>query len=435
MEAKQNPGAPVWDSDDVVGLRGIRLKNFSSFVETVIPLSPGLNVIFGNNDIGKSRLTRAFRGVAYGGDESDDEDVRDQTKPAEVTISMEGGRALRWSRALKRNPVTEWRLTDRDGGIVQHDGVDCAEGGRSVPAWVAKTLGIGKVNKLDIQIAHQKYPVFLLHETASTRAQVLSIGGETGLLNDMITQAKDDRVKDTTTIRKGEIEVADLRKKLEHFKDLELVKAKIIELKALSADVSATEMQIGEAVAMLQSLETRQRQMEIAKRIIDATGKLPGALDISPRLAELREAEVIGISVTRKMAALDIARNIIKVTDRLPAATPSLPATDDAAELVRRILSLQDEKRRAAAIVAATGKLPAAPPALPDTDDGERLADTIDQNTALRDQARSAAESAQLGMENCMAEVFDILKDLGNHCPLCGSADVSGHQLLHSKAA
>src|SRR3712207_8304811 len=46
----------------------------------------------------------------------------------------------------------------------------------TVPDWVERLFGIVKVESLDVHIAHQKFPVFLLGEPASRRSAVLSIG-------------------------------------------------------------------------------------------------------------------------------------------------------------------------------------------------------------------------------------------------------------------
>ena len=129
-------GGATWLDDQVPGIRGIRLRNFAGYIDCWIPLSPGMNAIIGENNIGKSMVLRLLRSVAYGREASSDRDIRHGEFRADAEVHLEQGRVLCWSREIKRNPVMLWRLLEADGSVAVQDGIPCESGSKDgVPSW------------------------------------------------------------------------------------------------------------------------------------------------------------------------------------------------------------------------------------------------------------------------------------------------------------
>ena len=80
-----------------------------------------------------------------------------------------------------------------------------------MPAWVTQALGIAKIDELDIQLISQKKPVFLLNESPSVRAQLLSVGRESGRLHELIEDYGNLKRRDSEQARDGEAECMKLR--------------------------------------------------------------------------------------------------------------------------------------------------------------------------------------------------------------------------------
>ena len=127
-----------------------------------------MNALIGPNNRGKSTLIRALRAVFYG--EARDSLVRAGEKSATVEFGLAGGRVLRFSRQPRRNPVNLWSLHEADGSIVEENGLRHETGGRTVPGWVESLSRITRVEGLDVHVAHQKFPVFLLGEPAAAQS-------------------------------------------------------------------------------------------------------------------------------------------------------------------------------------------------------------------------------------------------------------------------
>jgi hypothetical protein len=65
-----------------------------------------------------------------------------------------------------------------------------------------------------VQVGHQKQPLFLLDQPARVRAQLLSIGRESGHLQAMHERWKDGLRRDAETVRRGEAEISDIDRRL-----------------------------------------------------------------------------------------------------------------------------------------------------------------------------------------------------------------------------
>jgi DNA repair exonuclease SbcCD ATPase subunit len=467
VEARKD--APAWPSEDVPGLRWIRLRNFASFNDATFPLSPGVNVIHGDNDLGKSRPMAALRAVAY--DMGDDGDIRHGKDRCDVDIGLPRGRVLSWSRKPKRNPINLWRLTDPNGEVtILEDGTRCETGGKDgLPKWVPGVLGIARVDGLDVQLVHQKTPVFLLNEPPSRRAMILSVGGEVSAVRDMIAASKEDKKADAAVIKQGEQEVARLMERLGELESLEGLKAALEALDAQSGAVATAERDAAEAGEFLEAIEKAVTGLAVATLVADAAADVEEP-DVRALIDRIRDAETDGIALSRVRSSMRQAedafeactglpdeppavprtdeaaedgerlasaatllaetRAILDATAKLPDEAPPLPATDDAEDAGERLGAASAELGRALAVLAATDALPNDTPEAPRTDaadaDGLALADTVER---LAKAARDATEARDAESEVAL-ELSDALAGMGNLCPTCGTPGITHEHIL-----
>ena len=216
--------ARLWD-DAQPGLRFIRLVNVQAYQDATLRLSPGVNALIGPNNRGKSTFIRALRAVFYG--EARDSLVRAGAKAASSRSALPDNRILRFTRQPRRSPVNIWSLHEADGAVVEKAGMRYETGGRAVPDWVADLIRIRKVEDLDVHIAHQKFPVFLLGETPSRRSAVLSIGQEAGYIRDMLVIHRERCRRDNDLVRNGERELIALGETLDGLRELDRLKEKL----------------------------------------------------------------------------------------------------------------------------------------------------------------------------------------------------------------
>lgn len=209
----------MWE-DDQQGLRSLRLKNVQSHKDTLINLSPYVTAIIGDNDLGKSAITTALRALFHG--EGKESIIRHHEEEASLEIDLGAEGVLSWSRNRKSSKNTLYSLTSRGRPIYETNG-------SKVPEWMAD-LGFNMPHSLDIQVGHQKKPVFLLNESGAKQAIVLSIGRESTYLGEMQEIYKKVLKFDTDTIKNGESQITIINDKLAALGDIDTCNQNIIKL-------------------------------------------------------------------------------------------------------------------------------------------------------------------------------------------------------------
>lgn len=198
---------PDWQPEQP-GMRSIELINFQSHAHTIIPLSPGLTLINGDNDIGKSAIVSALRSVFDA--DSNDQHIRHHAKSARVILDFGPDKILSWERFRKGTHKAVYELREA-GTPAQSEPIRKSVGARDVPEWVQE-FGIGLIDDLDVQLANQKEPVFLLSKTARERAKALAIGGENAHVQEMLSLGKQELGEAKLTVKAGERELENLHR-------------------------------------------------------------------------------------------------------------------------------------------------------------------------------------------------------------------------------
>ena len=375
------PGAAAWDAD-APGFRFIRLLDVQGFADATLHLSPGVNALVGPNNRGKSTVIRALRAVFYG--EARDSLLRAGAGQAAVEIGLAGGRTLRWTRQLRRTPVNLWSLHGADGSVVEEGGTRFESGGRTPPPWVDRLCGITKVEELDVHIAHQKFPVFLLGEPPSRRSAVLSVGQEAGYLRDMLQIHRERCRRDDALVRDGERELATLADELRAFEGLPAVAAALEEAGSALVALDDASAHIERLEAVAAALGAARKRLAEAHERAEATGELPDAAafaDMRARVFEEGERECVG----------------------------------------ERLLALRRHRRAAEARLLALRDLPESLTALPWDAAAEGAADRLGALKAGIARQRALLERNGADRARIEAEVSALAERTGGLCPACGS--------------
>lgn len=371
----------AWD-EAAHGLRFIRLVNVQAYEDATLPLSPGVNALIGPNNRGKSTFIRALRAVFYG--EARDSLVRAGAKAAAIEIGVAGRRVLRFTRQPRRTPVNIWSLHEADGTIVETASMRYETGGRAVPDWVGELFRIRKVEDLDVHIAHQKFPVFLLGESASRRSAVLSIGQEASYIRDMLVIHRERCSRDNALVRNGERELIALREELESLGTLDLLKSRLRLAEDHAVEIKAADLRLQTMQTALERMKDLARKAQLARARTDATVALPtpeSFAALGTDLQRIGERERIGRDVVDAAARLRRCEARLSCLQTLPAALPALEGT----EAVQGVL--------------------------------QRLADA--RNAAAGAQDRMMRIDAEL--QALRVDMADLIEDHGGLCPTCGS--------------
>lgn len=207
--AVSTSGVREWADDHQEGLRWIEVENLRRHFKTKVKLSPGLNVLAGDINLGKSTLfVTALRAIAYG--EVTDKFIRHGADSAIVRVGLEDQVVLEVERYRKTAGFKTIYRKYQAGILVNEGPMD----GRSAPSFITDTLRITRVDELDIQLRGQKQPIFLLNETASRRARLLSVGKESSLLQSLIEKHRLELKRDKDSIKRDEATLSATNKNL-----------------------------------------------------------------------------------------------------------------------------------------------------------------------------------------------------------------------------
>ncbi|WP_288585620.1 AAA family ATPase [uncultured Methylobacterium sp.] len=413
--------AAAW-TPEMPGFRYLRLVDVQGFSDATLPLGPGVNALVGPNNHGKSTVIRALRAVFYG--EVRDSLVRAGANAARVEIGVADGRVLRYARQPKRTPVNLWSLHEADGSLVRENGTTLETGGRDVPAWVERLFGITRVEDLDVHVAHQKFPVFLLGEKPARRSAVLSIGREAGLVRDMQALQRERVTEDQRTIREGEREIARLREALSALGDLDALEGALAGLREQADALSAEEARLRDRESLADRLARSGRLATGAAARARVLADLPApetGAEIGRALAEARHRAALGRHVLAAAGDLAAAHGRVAALAGLPPEAPvprdTARAGTHAARLRRLRAGLADARDRAAVLAGLPDVAP-RPVLRPDAAaTAQRLAETGRRLAAARGRAAAARD----GLAVAEAEMEVVLATTGGRCPACGT--------------
>lgn len=155
-------------------IKKVRIQGFQSHLDSTFTLSPGLNVITGPSDAGKTAIIRALRWLAFNEPQGEafihtirdtDGNITQTVEQATVTVEFDDGITVSKTRRKGKTTYTHSSYPDP---------WEKAE----LPLEIKESLGLIKQSYGDnfdtcLNFAYQLDPPFLLSETGSTGAKVL----------------------------------------------------------------------------------------------------------------------------------------------------------------------------------------------------------------------------------------------------------------------
>lgn len=354
----------------------VAIKNVEGYPSDAIELSPGVTVIQGPNQRGKSTWSRLLR-AAFMADAGDGL-IRHGAPTAEVAIGFHDGRVLEYQRNRKGTPKSEFAMHSpeswmarREGYTLKHmrDREDIAKPlhhtvGAKVPEWMAAETGIHKIDDINVQLWPQFEPVFMLNEPPSARASLLAIGRESGYLFAMNELYKEDLSADNATIRKGEKEIGAIRAILEEAAPLPALLERIDQLKQESQALIDSANEIAEIERMASQLASLREQQALMEHQLAALS----TLGVMPKVEPTDRLEAWMRDYLRAKA--DAAINLDVTVPVIPEIEPTL--------LCEQLLASAQVSANASLALRALPSLPELPEVL-HTTEAQTLLDGLDR--------------------------------------------------------
>jgi exonuclease SbcC len=368
-------------------IRKIILTDFMAHAATEIELGPGLTVLTGPNNSGKSAVVEALRCLAV--NPTPKYYIRHGASQARVEVVFDDGVRLAW---VRRDKYALYELT-RPGEETEV----YAKFGRKPPEEVQDVLRLSlveledaaDVREIDVHLGNQREPIFLLNKPKTVMASFFASTTESAHLIKMQALLKNK-------INKAKGEEKDLLGRLAGFEArlgrLSPLPGVCLGLERLRDGLDALragERRAGDLAGMASALAETAAALARQRTVAAAYAPLappPGLSDVAP----LRE---LALELGRKTGLRRQALAKSDALSRLAAPGEHFAAAALAARL-DSLLAVAARERRAAALARALAGL-APPPAVSDT---RALASAASRLAALRRTQRElAARQGLLG--------------------------------------
>ncbi len=271
----------------------ITIQNFQSHENSELELDPGLNVIVGPSDQGKSAIIRAIKWVLFN-EPRGNEFIRHGSNFARVTVEMSNAYIVTRERSPSKNRYT---VTDPEGKSDVYEGF-----GNEVPDEVKKAHRIFKVvidvdSDVSLNLGEQLESPFLMSETGSVKAK--AIGRLTGVhvIDKAIRECINDIKRETQVENRCLKEIEELDEKLKSYENLEQLRNEIDDREKL-----------------LKTLEGQAERLEQLQKLRIVLGQVSAEQEKSRKLLEqldrVDKAELIIYKLSEKIERFKRLNNL-----------------------------------------------------------------------------------------------------------------------------
>lgn len=257
-------------------ITSISLDNIANYKGFSLPLGPGLTILAGENDLGKSAIVHAVEALITGSNST--HLITHGEAIGHITLGLEENLTLNYALTSRKGAGATYSLI-RDGRTVLKN--EEIKRNDDVPGWVNSLLAMPMTGDLNLHIGNQTDSLFLLNPaySAQKRAELIDLGDGYYQFSMLSSQyAKDQREckQQRTHIAK---ELDQLNDRLEFYRPIELANAlaqKMVELERtrLSAQsdlcVIASYMDGLEGSLLLSQLAQLDAQLAGVKQLNDS---------------------------------------------------------------------------------------------------------------------------------------------------------------------
>ena len=264
----------------------IQIKNFQSHKDTILTFSPGVNVITGSSDHGKSAIIKALRWLIWNKPSGDD--FRSHWGgDTEVTAKLEDG-------------VVVSRIKKGSENLYKVDNLSFTAFGASVPEEVEKIL-----NLTDINLQQQLNLPFLLTETPGNVAKHFNRVAKIDKINKTEKKINSEISQINLTIGKHEDDIQKYELELKELPNLEKIEIKLEILEKMERKRNTLSKNISDLRVLIRHINV------VDSEIIEDSKLLTFEKKIDQLIAKTNERD----SIEDDMSRLDSLMTDIRETD------------------------------------------------------------------------------------------------------------------------
>jgi exonuclease SbcC len=442
----------------------IIIDNFMAHEHTELALGPGVTILTGSNNTGKSAVVEALRCLATNPARSPNPAlyIRHGAKEARVEVEVDDGTRVAWVRTKRWAKYEVW-APDAEEPEEYHK----LQG--RVPEDVARILRLDQVeletrkDSVDVHLGNQRDPVFLLNQPDSVMAEFFAASTESAHLLAMQNALK-MRVRDAKREERGLDEQADrvgsdldrlaplpdIARRMEEAEDLDraaagleraipALEAGLAEHRALVAALDR-ERAAGSVLEGIQppppvqdvarlkryiaSMGTVSAQRGKAARTAGALAGLatpPDTADTAPLRHVLRDLAVTGATLHRASVHQAALAGL--------AVPPDREDTARLAGIVDELYVLRARAGRLARLEAVLGKIAEPPAPAPLDGLGGTVAELIGLTGKISER-QTELNDLETDLRSVVVAMEERIQALGC-CPVCGGELTTGSFLVH----
>ncbi|MGE4194908.1 MAG: AAA family ATPase [Pseudodesulfovibrio sp.] len=366
----------------------IIIDNFMAHEHTELELGPGVTILTGSNNTGKSAVVEALRCLATNPDRNPNPSlyIRHGAKEARVEVVLDDGTRVAWVRAKRWAKYELWAP-----GAEEPEEYHKLQ--RQVPEDVARVLRLDQValetrkDGVDVHIGNQRDPVFLLNQPDSVMAEFFAASTESAHLLAMQNLLK-LKERDAKREERGlEEQAARAEAKLDRLDPLPAIGLRMDGAGDLEREADRLEREIPAleaALAEFRHLTGSVRRARAAGAVLEKTAPVPEIEDVAGLKARMDALQGLSRRIGR---AVDTAGALSGLSEP--------PAVEDTGSLQGAVRGLAETGRvlRGAEVRSRALADLAEPPQCEDT---ARLAALLDEWYALRARDARFARLDQL---------------------------------------
>jgi exonuclease SbcC len=263
-------------------IKSLAIKNLQSHKDSMLVFNPGVNVIIGGTDSGKSAIVRAFR-VVIDNRPSGDEFISNWGGQMELALTTDDGTTI---TRMKDKSYNAYLLMDQDIKEFVAFKTD-------VPEEIRKALNIGEIN-MQRQFAG---PFLLAEETSPGEvAKHFNKVAKLDKIDEGVKNINSEIRKIEQNIKAYEMNIESSEKKLEDYDHLEKFEIEVDALEVLEKQYNTILRNQGSLLALLDDLVDVGKEIEEASEIMEAEDLVTTTLDLIYKRDGLEDGPIASIN-------------------------------------------------------------------------------------------------------------------------------------------
>jgi hypothetical protein len=255
-------------------IKRITIEDYMAHHHTTLDLGPGVTVLTGPNNVGKSAVVEAIRSVAQ--NPAPEHVIRHGAAQAVVRVELDSGEIIEWVRkkasAVYRlyRPAVPMDLPGHGSNGSEVEPEVYAKFGRTPPDDIRQLLRLDQVETetgpVDIHIGNQRYPIFLLDQSGSQAASFFAASTEAEYLLRMRQALKARTDSSKRQVKELQSECTRMEKELERFLPLDRLDVDLIVAEELHTAIQGLQQSMPLLIRAIQSLADIERQHAVKRQ-------------------------------------------------------------------------------------------------------------------------------------------------------------------------